>query len=241
MSNVSGSYQVCPCLSGYEKRYVEEVALANLPTPLAEPCFDPEDTPGSIHDIPLYSSMPFSGEDILRPLEDANILRSYGPAAKRLLLFDYDGTLADIVSNPTQALLGAGVHEAISELANNPKNRVYIISGRDRKFLQGEFCHTTHLGLVAEHGAFIRVPTSTEWQNRCQKYDMTWKDSVESKMRDFERSVPGSSVDEKTAALVCKHSKRKSSLTRIVIPTGRPDILIESLSNSNVFTGLALS
>ena len=208
---------------------------------MAEPCFDPEDTPGSIHDIPLYSSMPSSGEDTLRPLENANILRFYGPAAKRLLLFDYDGTLADIVSNPTQALLGTGVHEAISELAINPKNRVYIISGRDRKFLQGEFCHTTHLGLVAEHGAFIRVPTSTEWQNRCQKYDMTWKDSVESKMREFERSVPGSFVDEKTAALVCKHSEKKSSVTRVAIPTGRPDILIESLSNSSVFTGLAFS
>jgi hypothetical protein len=60
-------------------------------------------------------------------------------------------------------------------------------------------------------------------------------------MREFERSVPGSFVDEKTAALVCKHSEKKSSVTRVAIPTGRPDILIESLSNSSVFTGLAFS
>ncbi|KAK3173260.1 hypothetical protein OEA41_006589 [Lepraria neglecta] len=137
----------------------------------------------------------------VKPLEDADILRFYRPASKRLLLFDYDGTLTDIVQDPSQALLGEPVLEVIQELASNPKNHVWIISGRDRDFLGKEFGHM-RLGLVAEHGAFMRYPGSKDWLNKCESADMNWKEHVESKMMDYVGTAPGSFIERKAAALV---------------------------------------
>ena len=138
----------------------------------------------------------------VKPLEDAGVLRLYRPASKRLLLFDYDGTLTDIVQDPSQALLGEPVLEVIQELASNPKNHVWIISGRDRDFLGKEFGHM-RLGLVAEHGAFMRYPGSKDWLDKCESADMNWKEHVESKMIDYVGTAPGSFVERKAAALVC--------------------------------------
>ena len=101
--------------------------------------------------------------EFVQPLEDANILAAYGLATKRLMLFDYDGTLTDIVDNPCDALLGEPVFDELRELASYPKNTVWIISGRDRNFLEKEPGRVAELGLVAEHGAFMRYPGATEW------------------------------------------------------------------------------
>ena len=145
---------------------------------------------------------PSSPDMPVKPLEDANILTSYGPATKRLLLFDYDGTLTDIVRDPAKALLGEPVLEAINDLASRPENHVWVISGRDRDFLGGELGHIARLGLVAEHGAFMRYPETKDWLNKCENADMSWKLHVESKMMGYVKTVPGSTMDRKTAAVV---------------------------------------
>ena len=155
------------------------------------------------HSVALEDSPNISSPTMgVKPLEDADILHFYRPASKRLLLFDYDGTLTGIVQDPSQALLGEPVLKVIQELASNPKNHAWIISGRDRDFLGKEFGHM-RLGLVAEHGAFMRYPGSKDWLNKCESADMNWKEHVESKMMDYVGTAPGSFIERKAAALVC--------------------------------------
>src|SRR5688572_5690372 len=60
----------------------------------------------------------------------------YTKAQKRLFLFDYDGTLAPIVKVPSMAIPSQATLEALETLSRDPKNLVYIISGRDGEFLE---------------------------------------------------------------------------------------------------------
>lgn len=138
----------------------------------------------------------------VQPLEKANILVAYGRASQRLMLFDYDGTLTDIVPNPCDALLGEPVFDELRNLASHPKNTVWIISGRDRNFLEEEPGRVAEIGLVAEHGAFMRYPGTTEWQDIRGDVDMSWQDRVESMMRRYKVAYPLSAIERKTASVV---------------------------------------
>ncbi len=137
-----------------------------------------------------------------QPLVDAEILRSYGPATKRLLLFDYDGTLTDIVTNPDTAVLSPTVLLSIKSLAEDRKNAVWIISGRDQIFLAKQFGNVSAMGLVAEHGAFIRYPGNHTWLNLTEQVDMSWKEDVLVACLHSMRRMTGSRIETKRAAVV---------------------------------------
>ena len=147
--------------------------------------------------------------NFVQPLENANILVTYGLASQRLMLFDYDGTLTDIVPNPCDALLGEPVFDELRKLASHPKNTVWIISGRDRYFLEKEPGRVAELGLVAEHGAFMRYPGTTEWQDICGDVDMSWQDRVESVMRRYKAAYPLSAIERKNASVVWHYRNAK--------------------------------
>ena len=67
---------------------------------------------------------------------------------------------------------------ALSALAADPRNVVYIISGRDGAFLEQHLGHIDNLGMSAEHGGFIREPGSKVWRNFTESLDMSWMNEV---------------------------------------------------------------
>ena len=136
-----------------------------------------------------------------QPLLDGEILQVYGAATTRLLLFDYDGTLTKIVCNPDDAILPPTVYRSIESLADEPKNSVWIISGRDQEFLTREFGKHSLMGLVAEHGAFVRYPRTVGWLNLTEEVDMSWKSMLDPTFQNAVRCYPGSRVEEKRAAI----------------------------------------
>ena len=69
--------------------------------------------------------------------------------------------------------------EALENLTKDPRNVVFIISGRDGAFLEQHLGHIRGLGMSAEHGGFMRVPGSTVWDNLTEKLDMSWMTEVE--------------------------------------------------------------
>jgi trehalose 6-phosphate synthase/phosphatase len=69
--------------------------------------------------------------------------------------------------------------EALDKLTNDPKNLVYVISGRDQNFLEYHFGHFKNLGMSAEHGGFIREAGSNRWTNFTESLDMDWMSEVE--------------------------------------------------------------
>lgn len=151
---------------------------------------------------PIVDRLPVSHRLPVRPLEEANILANYGPANKRLFLFDYDGTLTDIVQDPNRAIIPDVLYGWLRTLALEPKNTVWVISGRDQTFLQARLGKLTDIGLVAEHGAFMRRPGSSDWENLAAKADMSWKSTVRKHFKAFEVATWGAYTEEKKVAIV---------------------------------------
>ena len=139
---------------------------------------------------------------VTQRLEEANLLASYSSAEQRLLFFDYDGTLTPIVANPAAAILSPGALKSIERLAAHPRNAVWIISGRNQSFLEQLFGHLNDIGLVAEHGSFIRPPGFLVWDNMIAKADMCWQEEITKVFEHYTEMTPGSRVEAKRAAVV---------------------------------------
>ena len=113
------------------------------------------------------------------PQLDHNLLtEKFEKARKRLLMFDYDGTLTPIVKEPSAAVPTEKLLRTLRVLCTDPKNVVWIISGRDQEFLEKHLGDIDGLGLSAEHGCFLRHPGNQEWVNLTQKLDMSWQKDV---------------------------------------------------------------
>lgn len=130
-------------------------------------------------------------------LDATRFKNAYHQAKKRLIMLDYDvcepysrklpfffvsfvlqGTLTPIVKVPSAAVPSEETLEALSKLTQDPRNLVYIISGRDANFLEQHLAHITQLGMSAEHGCFVKEPGSLEWSNLTTHLDMSWMNEV---------------------------------------------------------------
>jgi trehalose 6-phosphate synthase/phosphatase len=131
---------------------------------------------------------------IERPL----ILEAYRKAESRILFLDYDGTLVPFKDRPEDSDLDTETHEILSVLSLDPRNRIYIISGRDKGFLTSQF-RGVSVGLVAEHG-FLLKETDGDWiRNRI--LDNTWKNDIGKQFEALTIQFPGSFTEEKEASV----------------------------------------
>lgn len=124
-------------------------------------------------------------------LDKATMLGQYRKANKRLFMFDYDGTLTPIVKDPLAALPSERLLRAMTALAEDPKNNVWVISGRDQEFLEEHLGHIKGLGFSAEHGSFLRQPGGTEWENLAEQFDMSWQTPVMDCFQEFTEKTQG--------------------------------------------------
>ncbi|GJJ14983.1 hypothetical protein Clacol_009253 [Clathrus columnatus] len=136
------------------------------------------------------------------PYLDATRLSSaYHNAKKRLILLDYDGTLAPIVKVPSAAVPSTETLEALSRLTEDSQNLVYIISGRDSEFLVQHLGHITKLGMSAEHGCFVKEPASSEWSNLTTQLDMSWMNEVREIFEYYTERTTGSFIELKKSSI----------------------------------------
>lgn len=127
---------------------------------------------------------------------DANlhveISNEFQNAKKRLILLDYDGTLAAFSNVPEDAIPTSEVLDLLELLSSNSKNTVAIVSGRDKEILEAWFGNK-RLKIIAEHGAFIK---DLSWKVTI-KEDILWKKPVKDLFKQFTQSCEGSFVEEK--------------------------------------------
>ncbi|CCA75087.1 related to trehalose-6-phosphate phosphatase [Serendipita indica DSM 11827] len=136
------------------------------------------------------------------PYMDQSALETaYKTAKRRLLLFDYDGTLTPIVKVPSMAVPSEATLQALQKLSEDPRNLVYIISGRDSGFLEHHLGHLKNVGFSAEHGSFIREPGTTKWTNLTETLDMTWMQEVEELFEYYTERTTGSFVEMKKSSI----------------------------------------
>ncbi|KAJ3407202.1 threalose-6-phosphate phosphatase [Chytridiales sp. JEL 0842] len=128
------------------------------------------------------------------------ILRYYKNAKKRLLLFDYDGTLTPIVKTPSAAVPPPRMLKFLATLCADPRNYVFVISGRDQACLDNWLGHIKGLGLSAEHGSFIKYPGG-QWTNLSKEMDLSWKDKVAEVFQYYTERTQGSFVEHKRCSI----------------------------------------
>jgi len=136
-------------------------------------------------------------------LDRVKMTEWYKKAGKRLFMFDYDGTLTPIVKTPSMAVPSPGTLTALEKLSSDPRNVVYIISGRDGGFLDQHLGHLTRVGFSAEHGCFVREPgaPAKTWTNLTKTFDMSWMAEVEEIFRYYTERTTGSFIELKNASI----------------------------------------
>ncbi|GAB3569586.1 bifunctional alpha,alpha-trehalose-phosphate synthase (UDP-forming)/trehalose-phosphatase [Spirosoma luteolum] len=123
-------------------------------------------------------------------------LAGFSHASQRLLLFDFDGTLAPLVNDPAQARPADGILDTLRQLAE--RNDLVVISGRDRAFLEKTFAGVP-ICLVAEHGAFLKK-ADQDWE----RLDLTtddWVMPVRALIEPLVARYPGSFIEQKETAI----------------------------------------
>jgi trehalose 6-phosphate synthase/phosphatase len=127
------------------------------------------------------------------------LIKDYANSQNRILFLDYDGTLSPFKERPETAVPGAILLAILNTLAEDPRNNLVIVSGRHRDLLHKWF-GSLNIGIVAEHGAWIREKDK-DWLPAI-KVESNWKEKVRPILRSYEDRLPGSFAEEKEFSLV---------------------------------------
>jgi trehalose 6-phosphate synthase/phosphatase len=162
----------------------------------------------------LFDELEYDASHPITPVLDHQaFLAAYKGTKQRLFMFDYDGTLTPIVGDPEMAIPADRVVRTLKRLAQDPGNRVWIISGRDQKFLGTWLGHIEELGLSAEHGCFIRYPGETEWVNLAETINMGWQTVAEGIFSKYTEKTAGSFIERKNIAVTWHYRRAERTCT----------------------------
>jgi trehalose 6-phosphate synthase/phosphatase len=126
------------------------------------------------------------------------IKKDYQKASSRIVFLDYDGTLIPFSKYPEQALINDKAEKVIERLTDDSKNKIVIISGRDKDFLERQFTKA-NVTLIAEHGFFKKEPMK-DWEPNVS-LDIDWKQKVIPILHEYVDRCTGSFIEEKFASL----------------------------------------
>ncbi|HEX6284330.1 MAG TPA: bifunctional alpha,alpha-trehalose-phosphate synthase (UDP-forming)/trehalose-phosphatase, partial [Pyrinomonadaceae bacterium] len=136
------------------------------------------------------------------PLEKAQLVRAFDRASSRLIMLDYDGTLAPFAPLPQTAVPGQNLIMLLERLVEDGHCTVALISGRSRADLERWFTGIANLWIAAEHGALLWSPISRSWEQPHTDAPAEWKKSVYPILEHFVDRTPGSFIEEKEFSLV---------------------------------------
>jgi trehalose 6-phosphate synthase/phosphatase len=137
------------------------------------------------------------------------LIARYRQANRRLILLDYDGTLVPFAPQPHLASPDPGLLRLVASLTEDPRNHVFIISGRDRSTLDAWFAGIP-LQIIAEHGAWIR-DRSAEWR-LLKPLARAWKAHLAPLIQLYVDRVPGSLLEEKEYSLAWHYRRADPEL-----------------------------
>jgi trehalose 6-phosphate synthase/phosphatase len=136
------------------------------------------------------------------PLEQKQLVSAFTEAQSRLILLDYDGTLAPFAALPQNAVPTPNLISLLERMGQDDHSVVALISGRSRVDLEKWFGGISNLWLAAEHGAVLRSPISQDWEQPLFTPADGWKQRVYPILEHFVDRTPGSFIEEKEYSLV---------------------------------------
>jgi trehalose 6-phosphate synthase/phosphatase len=171
-----------------------------------------------------------SSVKLLNVRAKSELLLRYHRSARRLFLLDYDGTLVGFVARPELAKPTRELCAILSALAADSRNKVILTSGRDKGTLQDWF-GSLGLGLVAEHGAWIKEG-GQDWE-MSQPLACDWKPKLLPILDKYADRLPGAFVEEKEFS-VSWHYRGADPLQGRVVARELADHLLTFTSNIDV-------
>ncbi|XP_044492989.1 probable alpha,alpha-trehalose-phosphate synthase [UDP-forming] 9 isoform X2 [Mangifera indica] len=138
-----------------------------------------------------------------RRLSTDHIVSAYKRTNRRTIFLDYDGTVVpetSIIKSPSPEVI-----DILKNLCSDPKNTVFIVSGRGRKILSDWLAPCEKLGIAAEHGYFIRWSKTSDWETSHPGADLEWTRIVEPVMKLYTEATDGSSIEIKESAWVWQY------------------------------------
>lgn len=136
------------------------------------------------------------------PLEKPQLVKAFNQAQSRLIMLDYDGTLAPFSSLPQSAVPSQSLINLLERLVQDEHSTVALISGRTRADLKQWFAGISNLWIAAEHGAVLWSPISRTWDQPHRDAADEWTKCVYPILEHFVDRTPGSFIEEKEFSLV---------------------------------------
>ena len=136
------------------------------------------------------------------PLQPEDLKQVFKQARTRMILLDYDGTLAPYAPLPQNAVPTPALINLLERLGQDEKTTTAVISGRSRADLEQWFGGIANIWLAAEHGAVLRSPVSREWELAHASSSDEWKRRLFPILEHFVARTPGSFIEEKEFSLV---------------------------------------
>jgi trehalose 6-phosphate synthase/phosphatase len=137
------------------------------------------------------------------------IKNRYVRAKKRLILLDYDGTLVNFTVDINAASPDKELLDILQDLADDEKNKVVIISGRQHTTMQEWFGHMK-IDMVAEHGVWCKKSDGI-WEENIN-FSVDWKKQLLPILQVYADRAPGAFVEEKSHSLAWHYRGVDNSL-----------------------------
>jgi trehalose 6-phosphate synthase/phosphatase len=138
-----------------------------------------------------------------------SILEKFSKSKNRMLFLDYDGTLTGFQPDPQMAKPDNVLISILKKLTSNKKNRIVIISGRDKETLEEWLGHLP-LDIIAEHGVWLKE-RDRDWET-ITRLKSKWKDEFRPILDTYVNRTPGSFIEEKDHSLVWHFRKVETGL-----------------------------
>lgn len=155
---------------------------------------------------------------------------NFKQSENRLLLLDYDGTLASFKDNPQHASPDHELYELLDELNKDPKNDVVLISGRDRETFTKWFSDKEKdYKLITDHGVWLKSPNA-DWE-ALERLKNDWMENIKPILETFVDRTPGTFIEKKKYSLAWHYRKADPELAQIRVT--EIDTVLTSLTSNN--------
>mgnify|MGYP004446221629 CR=1 FL=1 len=161
------------------------------------------------------------------------MLSDYKKAKSKLILLDYDGTLAGFQDNPQNASPDAALIKLLDRLNEMPNTDMVIISGRDKETFEKWFGNKDY-SLITDHGVWLRKRTK-EWE-ALERLKNDWMENIRPILETFVDRTPGTFIEEKKYSLAWHYRKADPELAQI--RTIELNTVLTSLISNNDLTVL---
>ncbi|RMZ87724.1 hypothetical protein DV736_g5048, partial [Chaetothyriales sp. CBS 134916] len=137
-----------------------------------------------------------------------NLKSKYDAAGRRLIILDYEGTLASwgtpnsiALTTPQRAI------DVLNSLLEDWRNIVYVMSERTPEEVESLFCLVPSVGLIAENGSLVREPSMDDWVELFDvKHVKSWKPGVRQILQYYVERIERSRVKDRHSGLILDYS-----------------------------------